>query len=536
MIYRFKNRGQKWITRQRILFIVLFCCVLYSPYAQASSTSPTKSDSVVQQQLTTLYRSVGASFWRGEKGLLARREAEPDSALLSSPLASDDPLREDYTRAAAAADQWLAFADQQHIQNWMNNPVIYLGSLAHYTLGNYARAAELFSRLAPDYRRYRYFNSRDLPDPDYAQPTLPGISKLLLFAQIQALPAKPNNAFAALQQFTAQALSALAAQRAFAALVASHSTRYNRYQFDETRFGGERYGGEPDQRRAGALPPTLALVQVAWNALLEKSLAQVGAVKVRAFLRGLSVPADAPLAMLALDKLQGIDGLLIKQLFAEAQNLKNAHNFDGARQKLRQLIADYPESDTSRQAEAELQKIVPIAVTYYKSEGDQNFHPRDGTPQSQSIAYYQKMYQEDPDGPQSDYALFKWGEALATDVKQSPQSVARLQEFLKKYPNSPLADQALYTLGLVDVHPSMNKIAEGIKILMQVPRDYPQSEVASEALWMASFKADVVLSDYPTALEAMRQLHDKYPNSPRWKHTQAWIDYYKQVIAEAGSK
>ena len=71
-------------------------------------------------------------------------------------------------------------------------------------------------------------------------------------------------------------------------------------------------------------------------------------------------------------------------------------------------------------------------------------------------------------------------------------------------------------------------------LLMRVAREHPKSEVGAEALWMASFVADVWMRDYKTAGEAMQMLHGNEeraetrldPQSCRsWENASQWRDW-----------
>jgi len=385
MIFLLPLRTRRVFSRRFWLLIFFAVFASFSCFAKPSTPA-------FAAQLSAQYRIVGASFWRGENLLSAQIETLPDrNTLLASPIAADSIAGLEYSRAASGADLFLKLADENNITSWTRDEVIYFGALSHYTIGNYARAAELFALLSPDYKRNVYINDRDRPNPEYAVPTRPGISKLLFYARLKSLLAtsadRPDDALAALQDITREALSTLGAQREYALYLANRPIIHDRRTWSESIFGGQ-----PDQRRAGALPPTLQLVEAAWDTLLEKAV-QRNAKATRDFLRGLSTP-DAPLSKLAIYKLQTIDALIIKAYFAEAQNLMDGKNFDGAWAKYRQIMAEYLESEAAKRAEDELPKIVPIAVSYFKEQGDTNWQPDDqpGVPQSQAREFYQRMY------------------------------------------------------------------------------------------------------------------------------------------------
>ena len=124
------------------------------------------------------------------------------------------------------------------------------------------------------------------------------------------------------------------------------------------------------------------------------------------------------------------------------------NDYKTARVALNKIIELYPETAYATAAQKALDGIVPVAVAYYKKKGDANYHPEghDGVPQTKAREFYESMYNEDPDGPKADYALYYWARALGTEGKMQLE-IKLLQQHLEKFPKSKMRGQALYLLG-----------------------------------------------------------------------------------------
>ena len=471
------------------------------------------------------------AFWRAENTLQSQIESPADVARLFAPLAADNPLRAEYSRAALAADGFIQLADANKTQNRMRPEVLYLGGLAKFSTGDNAGALQLLERLQaeyPDYKRDQYVNDRDNLNPEYSVPAAPGVSKLVFYLRLQVALKDAPDAFGALRQITQEALNTLAAQREYSRLVASRSDKYNTYYFQESSFGSQ-----PDQLRAAALPSTPALVETAWDALIEKSLHPAGAQALREWLRGLSAP-DAPLANAAIYRLATIDQLIIKQYFAQAQQLLNEKNFDGARASYRQIMAEYSGSDAADQAEAALPGIVPVAVAYYKEEGEKNFRAAEpnqfGVPQTKSREYFEKMYKEEPKGLHADEALYWWSRAVGTEGN-AEQAIAQYEQLAKEFPESPFVPNALYASAFIYGANFNRQYDKAIGIMLRIVEQYPQSEKAPEALWTSAFwraYGEQRYTDAAVFLEKLRQ----YPNFYAYKHIDEELAKYNNWIKE----
>jgi TolA-binding protein len=509
------------LSARRLIFSVvfLFALISFAPPAAFGST-PT-----LGAQLSPLYEAVGAHFWRAEDLLSSQTATRTQrDALLGAPLPESHPAHREYSRCAAAADAFLKLADEHHVRNWMLDPVLYFGGLAHFTLGNYARAALLFARLSPDYKRAVYINDRDPINPELAIPTQPGISKLLFYCRLQALPQNPADALAALKAITLQAGSTLQVQSDYAHWLANRKNRHARRAFDEKHFGGQ-----PDQVRASALPSTPALLQSAWETLLPPATKK-NPLAVRDYLRQLGSAPDPGLAALAANALFAVDARVTQLYFAQAQNLLKARNFNGAREKYRQIIAEYPDTPAARKAQAQFPAVTRAAVAYYKAEGQKNFQPVNhiGQPQTKSREYFARLLKEDPN---SDYALYYHSRALATENKIGP-ALAELKSFGTKHPQSPLRPAALFLRGFLLASQKPPDYKNAVALMDEVAKKYPDSEAAPEALFYAgSYLA--WQSRFGEAIQRLQQI-EKYPKSIRHKWAPPFIAYLQEKQQSGG--
>jgi tetratricopeptide (TPR) repeat protein len=527
----------------RLTIFLAACAVAYC-FAPPSANGSTPA---LGAQLSSLYKVVGASFWRGENLLNAQTASRDErDALLVQPLPENNPAHREYSQCAHSADEFLKLADENKIWNWMLDPVLYFGGLAHFTLGNYARAQQLLSRLAPEYKRDIYINDRDPINPDLSIPTRPGVAKLLFYCRLKTFPKMPADALAALKQVTAEAGSTLQIQREYANFLANRKSLHARRAFDEKQFGGQ-----PDQVRASALSSTPDLLASAWQTLLPPATKK-NILATRDFLRGLiaeggssprvpasplprvpasplpRVPAsplprisqvgstpDAPLALLAAAQLPAIDALIVKTYFAQAQSLLKANNFQGARAKYKQIIAEYPDTPDARKAEGELPKIVPVEVQFYRAEGDSNFKPKThvGIPQTKAREAYAKMLTADRDGPQADYALLHLGRAYGTEGKFR-EAIAQLRALGKAQPDSEQAPQAAFLIGFY--LGAQKQYGAAITQLDKAATYYAKSPFAAESLWFAAYFS--LLHHQPQKGLAFLERLQKYPDSPRFRH------------------
>jgi TolA-binding protein len=508
-----------------LFLAAILCAFPKAPPAQAQ-TKPARSTPSLGGQLSSLYKKVGAHFWRGENLLSSQTSSRAErNALLAKPLPESNLAYREYSQCADSAEAFLKLADENKITNWMLDPVLYFGGLAHFTLGSYSRAGELLGRLSPEYRREVYINDRFAPDPEFSVPTQPGVSKLLFYTFLQSLPAKPADASAALQQVAAEGLKTLSLQREYANSLANRKNVQSRRVFDERIFGGQ-----PDQIRAAALPPTLQLVESAWDALLPAATAK-NAVALRDYLRGLrgenilagSTP-DAPLAELAARKLPAVDARVVQIYFAQAQSLLKANNFDDARKKYRQIIAEYPDTTSAQKAEHQFPAVTHLAVAFYKTEGQKHFQTVNqvGQPQTKSREYFEKLLKEDPN---SDFALYYHSRALATENKIG-QALKELQSFDKKHAQSPLRASALFLHGFLLASQKPPNYKQALALMDEVAKTYPQSEEAPEALFYgATYLA--WQSRFGEAIARLQQL-EKYPDSIRHKWAKSFSAYLQE--------
>lgn len=289
----------------------------------------------------------------------------------------------------------------------------------------------------------------------------------------------------------------------------------------------------PDQLRVAALPQVATLVTEAHEAALPALAQSAGAAALRNYLREMQ---KGPFASYAKWKLPEFDRIILASYNGQAsQALRNhrfedaknwyrriiseytgttdadvatvnlrgatingynwaatqavaANNFDEAKRWYRQIVAEYPDSSEAAAASGELTRLVPVAVGYYKKQGDTYFQPDTqwGVPQTKAREYFQKMYNEDPDGPQADYALFNLAQALGTESKAT-QAMEILKTLLAKFPDSQYRRQGMYFMGFLYGGQNVNDPENAIKWMSQVVQKYPGTLEASESLWHMAF-------------------------------------------------
>ena len=125
--------------------------ILFLPAAFASPSQPDKSTLPLALRLSALHRQMGDSFWRAENQLQTQIDVSSDVQRLFAPLPADDPLREEYSRVASAADEFIQLADKSKTENWMRPAMLYLGGLAKYSLGDNVGALQLLERLQAEF-------------------------------------------------------------------------------------------------------------------------------------------------------------------------------------------------------------------------------------------------------------------------------------------------------------------------------------------------------------------------------------------------
>jgi|GEM_PF-3408048 len=242
--------------------------------------------------LYSQYHQIASTFWDAEHRL--QQHVDPFSAEPSpyrSPLTLTDLLYQKYFQVDQSADDYVAALDRQKRQSWTLPTVLYFGGIAAFTIGDYANAQKYFSRLLrdyPDYQRNTYINDHDAPDPDFAQPVKPAVTKLLFYCQIVGAHGYTNHAsddMATFQQFNTASVKVLSTQAAFANWLAHRPHKYQRWDF----YMDEDYGDEqPDQIRATVLPKTATLIEEGWRQLYTAALKESGALAMRNYLRALT--------------------------------------------------------------------------------------------------------------------------------------------------------------------------------------------------------------------------------------------------------
>jgi TolA-binding protein len=323
----------------------------------------------------------------------------------------------------------------------------------------------------------------------------------------------------------------------------------------------------PDQLRAAALPAVAELVARTHDAVLPGAIRTAGPKQVRDYLRAL-INDNGPFVSYASYKLISIDREIVAIYRADAKKAwgaKNwgaaraafavlideyggtavgkqaaddlrqlilaqykdeaivallAKNFDGAKTAYRHVIAEYADTNDAVWAQAELKKIVPVAVNYYKEQGLKNFHPempgQQGVPQTKGREYFEKMYREEPDGALAPYALYFWSRALGTEGNLG-QAVSQLKELLVKFPESEEAPKVLFLLASYQAGKQFKDYEAALQYLAQVCQKYPESSEAPESLWLSAFLLRNNLKRYAEAIVCLEQLKQRYPQNPRSK-------------------
>ena len=534
-----------------MLFVALLCLALPS-VAQTSL-----------QNLRALFGSAQTLFWQVEP-----RFSINDNPIKSlPPLSPDDPNVLRYRKAGQAAQKFLVAAGPQSKSEGV--PImLYFAAMSYSRISEHDKALYYINRLLTEYPNYARPRQVDTPEED--RPIKADLLHLKLWHMSQ------------LKQFEKQAktqppLSVLkeVAKEGIAAVEATKERRPPQQYLDL-----EWLAPTPDQLRTAALPSVKELVSSIHNELLPVAIKKSGAKAVRDYLRQMSV-AGEPIASYASTKLLDIDKTILAQYRAEAeaalrenrfdaakaayrriideysgtdaaqgantslkkvtlaqyrfeaQRALQAKKFDDAKAAYRRIMAEFPDTEDARLAEGELKKIVPVAVAYYKVEGDKTFRPGDpdqfGVPQSKAREYFEKMYKEDPTGPQADYALYYWSRALGTEGNVK-QALPQLMELLDKFPDSSLTAQTVYLIGFYYAGNSVRQYDKAIEWLQQVVQKYPQSEEAPESLWLIAFILHYAEKRYQDAIPYLQQLQRNYPKSPRWKHTDEEIQKCKQQV------
>ena len=209
------------------------------------------------------------------------------------------------------------------------------------------------------------------------------------------------------------------------------------------------------------------------------------------------------------------------------------NDYKTARFALKKITELYPETAYARTAQKMLKGIVPVAVAFYKKQGDAAFHPQGhvGVPQTKAGEYFSKMYQEDPDGPKADYALYYWARSLGTEGKIK-EALAHLQDFTKKFPRSKMRPDALFLQGFLLASPGINQYSKAAKTMAEFIRLYPHHAQAGDALWYCAFY-NAYGNHFKEALACLERLK-KYPKDKHQKHIAQWESTFRNKIQTGG--
>lgn len=524
---------------------------LRQAYAAAAAHARTVAN------LTPLFDRATQLFWTAEPRF--NNEYNPVQSLPA--LEPSDPQTALYRRAAASAEAFLLAQARNGRVDRRTPVMIYFAAMCYSRLNEHEKAIYYIDRMLneyPDYRRARLEGS-----PELDRPVRGNLLHLKLYhtGQLANLSLTDAVKTACTGQKPLELLATVVEEGAEATKYVAPA------EGQSIAVELEFSSPTPDQLRAAALPTITQLVARANDALLPSAIKTEGAKPVREYLRGLT-RNNGPFASYASFKLISIDRDIVTQYRTDAKKAWDAKqwgaaraafavliseyagtdvarqakddmrrmivlqykdeaavalaakNFDAAKGSYRQLIAEYGDSDDAIWAEAQLKEIVPIAVTYYKEEGTRNFRPgqpdQHGVPQSKGREFFEKMYREDPEGPQASYALYYWSRALGTEGKIA-QAIPQLKQLLAKFPDSDEAARTLYLLGFYHAGKQIKSYDVALAYLAQVSQKYPSSPEAAEALWLSAFTLRFNLKRNADAIACLEQLKKQCPLSPRCK-------------------
>lgn len=540
----------------RLLFIVFFGLA----YPAFSLTASPK--------LRSLFENAKVLFW----------QVEPEFNVNSNPIENLPPLAENdadvvyYRRAAQAAERFLVAAGPKSKSEGV--PImLYFAAMSYSRINEHEKVLLYINRLLTEYSDYKRPRMAGYPEED--RPVKADLLHLKLWHTSQLKQyekeAKRKSTLAVLKEV---------AQSGIQAMQAKASMRPPQQYLDL-----EWLAPTPDQLRTAALPSVKEIVASIHDELLPAVIKVSGAKAARDYLRELGKSGE-PVASYANTKLLDIDKTVLAQYRQEAEkalrekqfntaktiyrrimdeysgteaarlaeaDLKqasiteyryvaevalNEKRFDDVKATYRRLIAEFPESNDALWAEGELKKIVPVAVAYYKSEGEKNFRAAQPDqfmkPQSKSREFYEKAYKEDPEGAQAAEMLYNWTKALATEKNQVPPAIGLMEEWMKKYPaNHPMRVQAMWQLAFFYAT-QRNRYSDGIKLMDQIVKEYPQSPEAAESLWHAAMLwtglTDGAREGYEKGLPYLEKYYKDYPNAPRWPNALKWINRFKEKL------
>jgi len=241
-----------------------------------------------------------------------------------------------------------------------------------------------------------------------------------------------------------------------------------------------------------------------------------------------NTPHEAPINVL-------LDATIVEDYNYQTKLALVKHDYKKARFALTKIIELYPETAYAKAAEKALQATVPAAVKFYRTEGDKNWRPGDEflKPQTKAREFYEKAYNEDPNGPHSAEMLYHWAEARASEKGKVPEAIKLLNQWLDKYPkNHPLRCKVTYLLGFFYGSLPIREYEKAIKLMEVVVDRWPNSPDAAEALWHSAFYCATVVDDAPEGwrrgLPYLERYYKDYPNAPRWENAPKWIGRFKE--------
>jgi TolA-binding protein len=91
------------------------------------------------------------------------------------------------------------------------------------------------------------------------------------------------------------------------------------------------------------------------------------------------------------------------------------------------------------------------------------------------------------------------------------EAIDTYEDLITEYPDSPLASRAMFQLGAIYMN-NTNQYSESVESYLRVIDSYPQSPDAVKALFMAGFVSATYVRDYEAAEGHYLKFLEQYPN------------------------
>lgn len=494
--------------------------------------------------LSALFYKAAEAFW----------SVEPKFEFYDAPFTKLEPLPPNhaaiprYQRAARAAETFLLAQAARKTPSEGTPVMLYFAAMSYDRIGNHQKTLIYIDRLLrefPDYNRPRVNG-----DAFFDHPVRADLMHLRMWHARQ-LTSQPD---------TLETLSQMAQDTAEIQRLRDQYTRIAQRMPDL-----DRVARTSDMLRTAALPTALQMTMDAHDATLPTLTKKQGMRATRDYLRTLNrAPLAAVFGNYAIGQLVELDKVILagyrddaKKALHEnrygvavsiyqkmlvdyagspvadeaaagvrnatiggyryaAQEAFKSNDFDTAKANWRKISEQFAGSPDAEKAEDELKKIVPVAVKFYRTEGDKNWRVDEpeqfGKPQAKAREFYEKMYREEPDGVQADVALYWWGRGLATEGKPE-EAIEKYELFLQRFPKSALMPNALFSRAFQFGSNWNRQYDKAISLMFQLVEKYPKSEKSPDALWYAAFMRAHGQGRFTEARPILEKLIASYPNS-----------------------